>query len=66
MSANFTHIMSLVKCEIDKRSLDKDLDAERIKSLCAQLYMIEVNPVLSSHAKKKEMKAKIDHISSLI
>ncbi|WFC63611.1 hypothetical protein EWH21_18415 [Pseudomonas sp. REST10] len=66
MSANFTHIMYLVRKEIEKQSLDKDIDVERLNSLCAQLYMIEVNPVLSSHAKKKEMKEKIDHISSLI
>ncbi|CAM5434729.1 hypothetical protein [Stutzerimonas stutzeri] len=66
MSANFTHIMSLVRNQIDMQPLQGEAEVERIRSLCAQLYMIEVNPTLSSQAKKKEMKEKIDHFSSLI
>lgn len=66
MSANFTRIMELVASEIAKLNLQEEDKASRVKNLCAQLYMIEINPTLSSHAKKKEMKEKIDHVSSII
>lgn len=66
MSANYTNIMSFVSEQIGVEDGDYSTDLERLKELCSQLYMIEVNPSYSSHLKKKEMKLKIDHFSSLI